>query len=397
MFKSLALGLGLLALPHVSFAGAPNVPAKQMAPPARQVPEGPAPGMVDAAVSAPRVQIALLLDTSSSMEGLIDQARRQLWTVVNTFQKARRDGQMARLEIALYEYGKESLSKESGYIRQILPFTTDLDRVSEQLFALRTHGGDEYCGQVIQKATTQLAWSKSKEDLKLIYIAGNESFTQGPVAYSKAVASAKEHGIVVNTVHCGPSQVGDQDGWTAAATLAQGQSLNIDQNRAVAQISAPQDAELARLSGDLSKTYLGYGAQGSEGKQRQAAQDSNASVSASTTASRAASKASRLYDNSSWDLVDGARKGTVKVEALREEELPPELKGKSVEERKAVVEAKSKERSEIQDRIQKLQGERVKYLAEQEKDAANKGAETLDTAIIQSVRKQAAARKLMLE
>jgi hypothetical protein len=38
----------------------------------------------------PRVQLALLLDTSNSMDGLIDQARSQLWSVVNQFAAARR-------------------------------------------------------------------------------------------------------------------------------------------------------------------------------------------------------------------------------------------------------------------------------------------------------------------
>ncbi|CAM3346417.1 VWA domain-containing protein [Corallococcus sp. ZKHCc1 1396] len=397
MFKSLALGLGLLTLPQVSLAQARSAPVDAVVPAAKKAPAGPAPAVVDAAMSAPRVQIALLLDTSGSMDGLIDQARRQLWTVVNTFQKARRDGQMARLEIALYEYGKEEIPAKDGYIRQLLPFTTDLDKVSEQLFALRTNGGDEYCGQVIQKATLNLAWSKSKEDLKLIYIAGNEPFNQGPVAYANAVASAKEHGIVVNTIHCGPAAVGARDGWSAAAALAKGQALNIDQNRAVAHVVAPQDAELARLSGELNKTYLGYGAEGRVGKQRQAEQDSNAKLSPASTASRAASKASHHYDNSSWDLVDGAKKGSVKLEALKDDELPPELKGKSVEERKAVVAQKAKERTDLQNRIQGLQGEREKFLAAKQKEAASEGAETLDTAIIQSVRQQAAARKLVLE
>ena len=31
------------------------------------------------------IQIALLLDTSNSMDGLIDQAKSQLWSVVNEF------------------------------------------------------------------------------------------------------------------------------------------------------------------------------------------------------------------------------------------------------------------------------------------------------------------------
>jgi hypothetical protein len=38
-----------------------------------------------------RIQIAILLDTSSSMDGLIDQAKTQLWKVVNTFIEAKHD------------------------------------------------------------------------------------------------------------------------------------------------------------------------------------------------------------------------------------------------------------------------------------------------------------------
>jgi hypothetical protein len=394
MLKPIALGLGLLTLPTLALAqgaAASKPPAQQ---PAAQV---AAPAAVDAAHSAPRVQIALLLDTSSSMDGLIDQARRQLWTVVNTFAKARRGSQLAQLEIALYEYGKSSLSSEGGYIRQIVPFTTDLDKVSEELFSLKTNGGEEYCGQVIQKATRNLEWSKSKGDLKLIYIAGNEPFTQGPVSYQSAISDAKEKGITVNTIHCGSAQEGSTTGWAAAAKFAQGQALNIDQNRAIAYIAAPQDDEIARLGTELNKTYLGYGRKGAEAKMRQEAQDKNASAYAGSAATRAVSKASRAYDNSGWDLVDGTKKGAVKLDQMKDEDLPAELQGKSAEERQAVVDAKAKERAEIQGRIQKLQAEREKFLAEKQKAAASEGAHTLDKAIIESATKAAAAQGMALE
>jgi len=59
----------------------------------------------------------------------------------------------------------------------VLPLTTDLDKVSEQLFALTTRGGQEYCGMVIQHAADGLAWTPSASDLKAIFIAGNEPFT----------------------------------------------------------------------------------------------------------------------------------------------------------------------------------------------------------------------------
>lgn len=388
MLKSFALGFGLLTFPAVALAGGPPAKPAQAA----------APAAVDAAHSAPRVQIALLLDTSSSMDGLIDQARRQLWTVVNTFAKARRGTQLAQLEIALYEYGKSSLSSEGGYIRQIVPFTTDLDKVSEELFGLKTNGGDEYCGMVIQKATRNLEWSKNKNDLKLIYIAGNEPFTQGSVSYQSAIADAKERGITVNTIHCGSANEGANTGWAAAAQLASGQALNIDQNKAVVHIAAPQDDEIAKLGRELNKTYVGYGRKGAEAKMRQEAQDTNAAASAGSATTRAVSKASRMYDNSGWDLVDGTKKGSVKLEEMKEEELPAELKGKNAAERQAFVDAKAKERADIQGRIQKLQAEREKFVAEKQKAAASSaGGDSLDKAIIESASKQAAAQGMALE
>ena len=101
----------------------------------------------------PKIQIALLLDTSNSMDGLINQAKSQLWKIVNEFVTAKRDGQRPEFMVALYEYGNSRLEREEGYIRRVLPLTTDLDKVSEQLFALTTNGGQEYCGQVIEVAT----------------------------------------------------------------------------------------------------------------------------------------------------------------------------------------------------------------------------------------------------
>ena len=100
----------------------------------------------------PVAQIAILLDTSSSMDGLIHQARTQVWRIVNELGRASYKGQRPQVQVALYEYGKSTLAREQGYVRCIAPFTTDLDRLSENLFALRTCGGEEYCGWVIRDA-----------------------------------------------------------------------------------------------------------------------------------------------------------------------------------------------------------------------------------------------------
>ena len=74
------------------------------------------------------IQVALLLDTSDSMSGLIDQARSQLWKIVTRLDNARRGDRRPRLEIALYEYGNPVQSTAtSGWIRQVLPFSGDLN------------------------------------------------------------------------------------------------------------------------------------------------------------------------------------------------------------------------------------------------------------------------------
>jgi len=92
---------------------------------------------------APRIQLAILLDTSSSMSGLIDQAKTQLWRIVNEFATTRKEGKVPELQVALYEYGKSSLPANQGYMRMIVPLTTDLDKISEELFALQHNGGQE--------------------------------------------------------------------------------------------------------------------------------------------------------------------------------------------------------------------------------------------------------------
>ena len=353
-----------------------------------KLPESP-PVPVVANASQPKIQIAILLDTSSSMDGLINQAREQLWKVVNTFATAKRDGVRPRLEIALYEYGNDRLSAENGYIRQVSPLTTNLDTISEKLFALSTNGGSEYCGQVIQKATDQLEWSKNPHDLKLIYVAGNEPFTQGPVDFHRSVKSAVEHGIVVNTIHCGDERQGIDGQWKAAAQLADGNFLTIDQNRVAAYVPAPQDAEIAQLGAKLNQTYIGYGRAGGAAKVRQEKQDSMAGASAPGVATqRALTKGSSMYNNAEWDLVDAKKEGK-SVGSMAAEELPAEMANMKPAEREAFVAAKAKERTEIQSKISTLSTEREHFLREEsKKKAATAGAATLDEAMVGSVKSQ---------
>jgi len=351
------------------------------------------------APTAPRIEMAVLLDTSNSMDGLIAQAKSQLWKIVNEFATTSRDGRRPELHVALFEYGNDVLPAQEGHIRLVSPLTDNLDRVSEELFKLTTNGGSEYCGQVIDVAVKRLDWSKSNRDLKCIFIAGNEPFTQGSVDFRDACHAAATNGITVSTIFCGDHDEGISTMWAEGAKLADGSYMSINQNEVIPAIASPQDQELTRLSAELNKTYVAYGdaKMQKEALDRQVAQDSNAAqAGAGVAATRAQSKASALYNNATWDLCDACRLGKIKLEDLKEEQLPEFLRKMSVAERKTYVDKMTKQRAQVQEQIKQLSGERDKYVAEQLK-LAKKSDSTLDVAIIEAVRKQAEQKQFQFE
>lgn len=336
----------------------------------------------------PLVQVAILLDDSGSMDGLINQARAHLWDLVNQAVKLTHDGRRPRVEVALYHYGSV------GFLSQpLLPFSDDLDEVSKQLFAIKGGGGEERCGEVIANATRQLAWSNERSALKLIYICGNEPFTQGPVDYRDACRAAIAKGIMVNTIHCGSDAEGRSGQWVDAARLADGSFANIDQNQAVVAIAAPQDARIAELNGKLNATYLCYGGAAGQAKlANQAAQDANA-LAAGSFAKRASSKTSGAYSNGSWDLVDAVTTKKVDLATLPKDQLPAELKPLDDAALSAAVAAKAKERAAVQAELATMTADRERFVAEaQRRQAVSNGqgqAATLGDALCRSLVEQA--------
>lgn len=337
------------------------------------------------------IKVALLLDTSNSMDGLINQAKAQLWEIVNELSYARYGIQKPNLEIALYEYGNDRLNAEEGFIRQVLEFSTDLDEISEKLFGLTTKGGQEYCGQVINTSIDQLKWGKNKDDLRLIFIAGNEPFTQGKFKYQEAISNAKQKDIIINTIYCGSYTQGINGKWKDGAQLGGGEYMTINQNKKIVHIVTPYDDEIIILNKKLNKTYIYYGKSGQSRYTKQAMQDKNArNLSAPTSVKRAITKSKRFYENSQWDLVDASKKGNYNYEKLEKKYLPKELQNKTKEEIKLYVEAKRKERLQIKKKIAELEIKRNRFVAKKQKEDMKKGE--LESVILKAIKKQASIK-----
>lgn len=350
------------------------------------------PAAISQLVEPPRIQLAILLDTSNSMDGLIEQTRNQLWQVVNEFASAKQNGVTPILEIALFEYGNSGNSSESGYVRKLSGFTRELDAVSQGLFSLTTNGGDEYCGYAIDRAIHSLQWSQSATDIKTIFIAGNESFAQGPVRYQDAIGLARQYGISINTIHAGSHNEGISHGWQAGAKLAGGDYLSIDADRQVVHVEAPQDTRINELNTKLNQTYVPYGSQGAGKAQRQLEQDQMSSdISVGLLAKRAQSKASAFYGNADWDLVDALKDGYVAEEQIVEmedAELPEPMQGLSAQQKLDYLQQKQVKRESIQLEILELSESRASYVADKKPKLAA-AAPSVSDALTGAIRKQA--------
>ena len=342
------------------------------------------------------VQLAILLDTSNSMDGLIEQAKTQLWKIVNEMARSKRDGENINLLVALYEYGNDGLSADEGYVRLITPLTTDLDKISEELFKLRTNGGSEYCGTVISEAIKDLKWTKSTNDYKVIFIAGNEPFNQGEIDYKISCKDAISKGIIINTIYCGSYDEGLQTNWKDGADLADGSYINIDQNQEVVHIDTPFDDDLVQLGQKINETYIAYGYDGDELKQRQAEQDDNASnLAPSVMVERSITKGNGQYKNESWDLVDANNNGSVDLEEIPKDQLPKEMQNMNIEEQKDYINQKAKERGQIQNEINQLDKKRRDYITQ--KISENHEGNTLDAAMLKIIRNQATNKNYKFE
>ncbi len=372
----------------------------------------------------PVIQLALLLDTSNSMDGLIDQAKAALWAVVNELGEAQFEGETPQLQVALIEYGNNSITTP-GWVRMRTNFTTDLDLLSEQLFGLTTNGGEEHCGQALAVASWELRWWRDAARLysgvppmgqtlreaamenlrkalaeghprsgvvggpvtKIIVIAGNEPFTQGPEIATEMISRLRSDEVIVNTVFCGPRATGSSTGWEAGARAGGGLYASIDSDHRIVEPPTPYDARLGELNRELNSTYLPYGARGAALADRQVAQD-ELNATAGQAPARYAAKASSNYTQAGWDLVDAIDQEQIKLDDLDEDALPESLRGLPREDQAARIDEARERRAQIRQAILDLSKQRAAFIENWRKEQAE-APKTFDRVLVEAVREQA--------
>lgn len=344
-----------------------------------------------------KIQIVLLIDVSNSMDGLITQAKDQLWNMVKVVGKATCYNTRPSIEIALYEYGRSSNDPGKGYIKQISPFTKDLDSLSNALYSLNTQGGSEYCTNVINVSLDELMWDTSKTSYKTIFIAGNESFLQGDISLSIICKKAKDKGVIINTIYCGDRFKGIGEYWQLDIECSNGSFNHIDKDASAPYIPTPYDTALIVMNTKLNKTFIQYN--GYLGVIRQydtmpIYDTKSIDKIIGWTVVRADTA---FYNRSAWELVDAVEKDSTILKTMDRSKLPDSLKTKSTDELKAIVKIKSEERKLIRNEIKRLDGERDAFIRLEKVKLTSTIPQTLQSEIEKVIREQVKRFNIQIE
>lgn len=337
----------------------------------------------------PRMEVVFVLDTTGSMGGLIETAKRRIWAVAGELARAKPSPEIRMGLVAFRDRGDD-------YVTRVFDLDADLDRVYGRLFEFQVGGGGdgpESVNQALRDAVTKVSWTKDEKVLKVVFLVGDappHMDYERDVPYARTCEEAVRAGIVLNTLRCGGDPATERV-WTEIARLSEGVYASIPQEGSQA-IATPYDERLADLGGALGRTLVAFG----DRKVRVAAEaklDGGAKMAAASGAG--ADRAEVLRKTKSLDdadLVEAVAEGTVNLEDLPADKLPEEMKAMTAGERRAHVEKKSAEREALRREMADLETKRGAFLAEAAKKAAAGGKSSFDLEVSKTLRAQAAKK-----
>ncbi|MEI7686903.1 MAG: hypothetical protein WCL32_17925 [Planctomycetota bacterium] len=245
--------------------------------------------------------------------------------------------------------------------------------------------------QALHEAVDKISWSKSDKTLKLIFLVGDappHMDYANDVKYPETCKKAVANNITINTVQCG-TNAQTKTSWQDICRLAEGSYVQIDQGGGpIVAIATPFDAELAEINREMSKRTLVFGR-----REVQDAAREKASAGGALAPAAAADRASYFARNgasASYDLLQSVKDGKVKLEDVKKDELPEELKNLTAAEQKEFLEKLDKTRQELQKKTIELDAQRNAFIAKKQAEAANtRVRDSFDQNVLRILQRQA--------
>jgi hypothetical protein len=318
------------------------------------------------------------------------------------------------------------------YVTKVFDLTDDLDAVHEHLMAFQANGGGdepESVNEALHVAVHKVNWGQGNA-LRIIFLVGDappHMDYPNDIPYPVTCRKACAKNIVINTIQCGSSPETARV-WKEICQRAEGKYVQIAQDGGVKMVSTPFDNRLAEINAVLTKSTVTYGDATTRAtcESRVAAAaapcspggyfsapsfiftkvptcspppagapaSSFAPVMSSPTmtwavpaAADRAGYCAKTGRVASFDLLDSIKAGKVKLEDLKADELPEEMRKMNLSQRKAHLAKIAQERERLRTEALDLDRKRSEYLNRETARDGNRSG--FDGQVLEMLRQQA--------
>jgi hypothetical protein len=329
----------------------------------RTVPRDPVHDTAQAAKHA--VDVVFAVDTTGSMGGLIDGAKRTVWSIATHIRQTDPNAELRIGLVAYRDIGDEYVTRDTA-------LTTDLDAVFAELSGFRAAGGGDAPEDVdaaLDDVLHKMRWRADAK--KLVFLVGDAPpASRGDVPRFDVLArEAREQQIILNTIRCGQDH-DTEVAWRQIAMLGNGQFSTVEQDGGVQQAATPYDDKLAEVSAKIDGTAVIIGG---EGERREYSRKMSAAAAAPAPAKAdragyyaAGGAGGDLRDSN--DLVGNVANGTMDVETTPAEALPSDLRHLDKPALKREIGKRVEQRQAAQNALKVLAKQRDEYLRAKGKD-----------------------------
>ncbi len=338
-----------------------------------------------------RIQVAFVLDTTGSMSGLLEGAKRKIWSIANNLKDLEPSPE---IEFALIGYR----DKGDSYITKTYQMTGDLQDIYGKLIAFQAGGGGdtpESVNQALREAIYDIDWSNDNDVFRVAFLVGDAPphMDYQEDQYPAIVRHAQQKDIVVNAIQAG-SMRATTPIWKEIASLGGGDFAQIEQSGGMQVVMTPFDDEIQQKNIELNKTVIPYGNRARQSRVRE--KTARAVAAAPSVASDMAAYISKSSSTSkvvtgAGDLTEEIMSGALEVDALDDEALPEELKELSVGKRTEFITENIEKRKAAQTELESLVVKRDEWIANQRAEA-EAPADAFDLKVERMIESQAASK-----
>jgi hypothetical protein len=346
------------------------------------------------AAAKPTVEVAFVLDTTGSMGGLLEGAKRKIWSIATSVVDANPDADIRIGLVAYRDIGDE-------YVTRTFDLTTDIQDTYANLLDLKARGGGDWpesVNEALDVAVNKLQWTGGNDARRIVFLVGDApphmDYAQD-TKYQKTLAVAKQRDIVVNAVLAGNARDTERV-WQDIAQLGDGRFIPIPQDGGdLVVIETPYDDDIIILQKEINGTVIPYGPQKLqrrvEEKTRQLSQVAAAAPSSASDMASYLNKRAKVSSEAvtgDGDLVSAVASGRTSIASVKDDELPDALRKLTPEQRKAEIDKQTQTRKSLNEKLAALVQKRDAFVADKKRSTAPAKTSSFDRAVEETLRVQ---------